>query len=118
MPSLPDYAIPLFQGLRRSFDPSVERTDMERGVPKQRVINSGVMMRQAMTLYFESIQTAEAFETWYFEELERIGWFTMRHPYTGAEITARFPGGDIGELVPDEKEPGDYRRDLVIEYLR
>jgi hypothetical protein len=108
----------MFDGQKREFDPSVERTEMERGVPKQRLLNTQVLVKQAMSLYFDSISAAEQFEAWYFNEIRRIDWFTMVHPYTGAPVTVRFEGGAIGELVPDDKFSSDYRRDVVVEYLR
>jgi len=40
------------------------------------------------------------------------------HPYTGKVIKARFENGAIGDLVPDEKLPGDFRLDAVVEYMR
>ncbi len=118
MASLPSVARVMFDGQKRSFDPSVERTEMERGVPKQRLLNTQVLFKQAMSLYFDSINDAELFEAWYFNDIRRIDWFTMVHPYTGAPVTVRFEGGAIGDLVPDDKFSSDYRRDVVVEYMR
>lgn len=118
MAELPSVARVMFDGQKRSFDPSVERTEMERGVPKQRLMNSQVLIKQAMTLYFSSIADVGIFDDWYFVEIQRIGWFTMAHPYSGQTITARFEDGALGDLVPDEKLPGDFRMDVVVEYLR
>lgn len=118
MTSLPPVARVIFDGQVRSFDPSVLRTEMERGVPKQRLENSQVLVKQSMAIYFESIAGVEAFEAWYFDEIKRIGWFTMVHPYTGKTITARFEGGVVGQLSPDDKFTGDYRMEVVVEYLR
>jgi len=108
----------MFDGQKRGFDPSVERTEMERGVPKQRLLNDQVLVKQAMSLYFDSITAAEQFEDWYFNEVRRIDWFTMIHPYTGVPMKVRFEGGAIGDLVPDDKFSSDFRRDVVVEYLR
>lgn len=33
-------------------------------------------------------------------------------------ITARFENGALGDLVPEEKLPEDYRMDVVVEYMR
>jgi len=118
MTSLPSVARVIFDGQVRSFDPSVLRTEMERGVPKQRLENSQVLVKQSMSIYLASIADVEAFEAWYFDEIKRIGWFSMVHPYTGKTITARFEGGAIGSLSPDVKFAGDYRMDVVVEYLR
>lgn len=118
MATMPSIARVMFEGQKRSFDPDVERDEMERGVAKQRIRNTQVTMKQALTLYFSSIEDATAFDDWYFDEIRRIGWFSMIHPYTGKSITARFENGAIGDLVPDEKTAGDYRLDAVLEYLR
>ncbi|WP_313493762.1 hypothetical protein [Stenotrophomonas sp.] len=118
MASMPSVARVVFDGQSRSLDPSVLRTEMERGVPKQRVENSQVLMKQSMTLYFTGMEAVLAFEDWYFDDIGRIDWFTMDHPFTGQVITARFEGGALGQLAPDEKEAGDYRMDVVVEYLR
>lgn len=118
MAALPSNVLVAFPGQKKSIAPSVLRSEMERGVPKQRLLNTRALVTQAMTLYFPSLEVAEQFEAWYFDTIGRIDWFTMTHPFTGATITARFPGGEIGDLVPDEKEVGDYRRDLTVEYLR
>lgn len=118
MASLPGVALVMFDGQQRTFDPSVLRTEMERGVPKQRLLNTQVLVKQSMSLYFSNIDDAEQFEAWYFDVIGRIDWFTMVHPYTGATITARFENGAIGDLVPEDKFAADYRRDLVVEYLR
>jgi hypothetical protein len=118
MASMPSVARVVFDGQARSFEPSVLRTEMERGVPKQRLENSQVLVKQRMTLYFTGMEAAIAFEDWYFDEIGRIDWFTMTHPFTGQAITARFENGALGQLAPDEKEAGDYRMDVVVEYLR
>jgi len=118
MANLPSYVNVLYQGQRRKWDPSVERTEMERGVPKQRLTNSQVLVKQPMSLYFATLDDALQFEDWYFDALDRIGWFEMIDPIDGTSRTVRFENGSIGELAPDEKEPGDYRRDVVVEYLR
>ena len=118
MPILPDYVCVQFADYSESFDPSVERTEMERGVPKQRLLNSQVLVKINATLAFLSAADAASFETWYFGTIKRIGWFTMPHPRTGAPITARFEGGSIGALVPLATQFAVSERQLVLEYLR
>jgi len=44
----------LVAGYTEEFDPSVERTDMERGPPKMRVINSNVVAKLRCALLFDS----------------------------------------------------------------
>ena len=118
MEALPSYVKVLYSSRRRSFDPSVLKADMERGPTKYRLANSQVLMKQAMTFYFFDLTDAEAFEDWYFDDLKRIGKFTMVHPDNGRTITCNFTDGSIGELVPGEALDCDYQRDVVVEYLR
>lgn len=118
LPELPSTALVLFSNLQNGFDASVERDDMERGPAKERVLNSSVVMTQSLSLYFQTLAAADEFESWYFDVIKRIGWFTMLHPYRGTTITTRFIKGDIGQLVPDQHDMGDFRRDTVVEYMR
>lgn len=118
MATFPTYVEVRFAGYGETFDPSVERTEMERGVPKQRLINSQVMQELAMTLQFKGPADLENFEDWYFDEIKRIGWFSMAHPRTGQTITARFKGGSIGTLTPLIPGFKLSTRDVVVEYIR
>lgn len=118
MASLPAYVHVLFAGYGEEFDPSVERAEMERGVPKQRLLNSGVLMQVNATLLFSTAADIAAFEAWYFDTLKRIGWFDMTHPRTGAAISARFRGGNIGTLTPRNPQFSRATRSVVVEYLR
>jgi len=114
----PSYAHILADGFTESFDPAVERTDMERGVPKQRLVNTQVMAKVSATILFRKKADIASFESWYFDTIKRIGWFQIKHPRTGATITARFEGGSIGTLVP--LGPAFYiaSRTVILEYQR
>lgn len=101
-----------------SFDPSIERTEMERGVPKQRLVNSQVLAKIKCSLLFNSSANADAFETWYFDVIGRIGWFSMNHPRTGVAITARFENGALGELSAVNNNRKRWRREVILEYMR
>ncbi|PZP58323.1 MAG: hypothetical protein DI597_19520 [Pseudoxanthomonas spadix] len=118
MATISDFAQILYQAYSETFDPSVERTEMERGVPKQRLINSQVLMKLNASLLFRSAADVAAFEDWYFDDLKRIGWFTILHPRTGAPTLVRFENGSIGTLTP--QAPAFYlaQRDVVLEYMR
>ncbi|MGV7185709.1 hypothetical protein [Xanthomonas axonopodis] len=118
MAAFPLYAGVLYDTLRSSFDPAVMRTEMERGVPKQRVFNTRVLMKLAMTLDFATPVDAVSFEHWYFDDIRRIGWFDFRHPLTGLTVQARFEGGSIGELRPADGADRPWQRDVVVEFLR
>lgn len=118
MAAFPSEICVLIGGYGEEFDPSVERTEMERGVPKQRVTNSQVMAKLHCALLFDTSADVDAFESWYFDTINRIGWFTVRHPRTGATITARFEGGALGALAPVNNNLKRWRRDVTLEYLR
>ena len=118
MPTLPADVQILFQGFGEAFDASVERTEMERGLPKQRVLNTQVLMQVNATLLFTSKDSPDSFEDWYFDTIKRIGEFDFVHPRTGATHRGRFRGGDIGTLVPRNPRYTRATRDVVLEYLR
>lgn len=118
MSTWPAYAEIRFADYGEDFDPSVERNEMERGVPKQRLLNTNVLQTIEASVQFRSAQAVADFEAWYFNDLQRIGCFTMEHPRTGAVIRARFQGGKIGRLQPLNTLFRFAKRDLVIEYLR
>lgn len=117
MPALPAYARLLID-YSEGFDPSVQRTEMERGPAKQSIMNTHVMKQPKASLWFRSGADAEAFEAWYFDEIQRIGWFDMRHPRTGVTVQARFVGGDIGELVPLGPNFAPCQRTVALEFMR
>lgn len=114
----PAYAKFILDGAEESFDPSVLTTEMERGVPKQRILNSQVMVTIQGTVLFTSASDIAAFESWYFDTIKRIGWFDFRHPRTGATVQARFQKGDIGPLTPAASAFIVATRTLSVEYLR
>lgn len=118
MAALPSYVVVRMSGYSEQFDPSVERTEMERGMPKQRVLNSRVIVSLQVSLLMETTEQAEDFLDWYHDVIGRIGFFNMRHPRTGQTISARFPGGQIGTLSSAAGTDHLWQRDVVIEYLR
>lgn len=114
----PTYAKFVLTDISEGFEPSVERTEMERGVPKQRIINSSVMVQIAGSVVFCSKADIASFETWYFDTIERIGWFDFTHPRTGVVVQARIVGGDIGPLQPRSSRFELASREVTLEYLR
>ena len=118
MAALPAYVQVLEAGYGEDFDPSIERTEMERGVPKERVLNSQVLMKLSATLLFMSKADIAAFEDWYFVTIQRVGWFDLVHPRTGATVTARFEEAKIGKLTPRNPMFTRATRSVVFEYLR
>lgn len=118
MAALPSYVTVRMSGYSESFDPSVERTEMERGPAKQAIKNTHVMAMLAVSFLFPTSADAEAFLDWYHDTIVRIGYFDMDHPRTGQTISVRFPGGDIGTLQSLAGTDHLWQRDLAVEYLR
>lgn len=102
---------------------AVLRSEMERGVPKQRRMASDVMVTVKVTLQFRDSAHAATFETWLDTQTGAgADWFTWTHPRTGAAVQARIVGGQLGPLTPVH---GTWRagrqrcrRDATFEYLR
>lgn len=106
------------EGLGESIEPSVEITEMERGLAKQRLLNSQVLCKFNATLYFATSRAADAFIDWYLGEIRCIGWFQVRNPRNGQLLTVRFEKGKVGDLNPVDDSNYDSRRAVVMEYLR
>jgi len=118
MAQLPEGVCIRLSDFSETFDPSVQRTEMERGVPKQRLLNSQVLVKLSCTLMFRDAAQYEVFDAWYFDTIKRIGWFTAEHPRTKQSINCRFEGGSIGTLQVINHRTGRCARSVVLEYLR
>ena len=100
-------------------EPVVERTQMERGVPKQRRINSDVRVEVPITVHFDSKAEAADFETWFFTTINAgQDWFDLTHPRTGAVVQARVVGGKLGPLSYLNPTLEASKRTLKVEYWR
>lgn len=105
LPALPSYARALVNGSSMSTvadvpKPMVERVEMDRGPAQQRLVNARILRNMTVQLLFESNADVNNFDNWYVNTIGVIGWFTMTNPRTGAQITARFPSGVLGDVVP------------------
>lgn len=118
MAALPEYVIVLLEGYTEEFDAGVVKSEMERGLAKQRVGQSRVVKTIAVNLVFESAADADSFEGWYFDTIKRIGWFDWRDPRTNTMRSVRFKGGALGQIQPLAGGFGLSRRSAELEYLR
>jgi hypothetical protein len=118
MATLSDFAKIRFSNMSETFDPSVESSEMERGPPKYRVLNSQVLMKLSVTLLFLTSDDSDAFEDWYFNEVKRIGSFPVLIPRNGKTVVANFEKGSIGTLTFQGAGFHFGQRDVVLEYLR
>ncbi|WP_313571417.1 hypothetical protein [Comamonas terrigena] len=118
MAQLPDYVTMLLDDAGEEFDPGVVKSEMERGLPKMRVGTSRVVVSVSAALLFDSAEDAGRFETWYFNDIRRIGFFDWVDPRTGTVRTGRFKDGAIGKLVPTIAGYAQSKRSVTLEYLR
>lgn len=118
MSNWPSNARVMVSGFGEKFDPSIRRTEMERGMAKQSIINTHVVQELNVSVIFETKQASADFETWYFTDIKRIGFFTIKHPRTGQYVSARIKKADIGELKPVRSGFGLTQRDMTLEFLR
>lgn len=118
MAALPSYVSLLIAGQSESFDPTVVRSEMERGLAKQRLQSARVVKKLSVTLLFSTAADVAAFESWYFTVIGRIGFFDVVHPRTKATVPMRFENASIGELTPDTSGYAIAKRAVVLEYLQ
>jgi len=99
--------------------PVVERSDMERGIAKQRRISADTVVEVPVTVYFDTAAHAADFETWVYVDLNGgVNWFDFTLPRTGAVVQARIVGGDIGILKPALNTWARSMRQMKLEYVR
>ena len=108
-----------WRDLQEDPQPVVERTQVERGIPRQRRIASDPMVQVQITLYFDTKAEAASFESWFYTDIQGgQDWFTWTHPRTGATLQARVVGGQLGPLRFEHRTLDKSNRSLVIEYVR
>lgn len=115
MATFPSYAIIRRDSFSEDPQPSVLRTEMERGAPQQSLVNSQDLVLLNVSIVFESLADAAAFKAWHKNTIGKVGHFDLVHPISGATVDAWFREGYIGKLQPFGV--GMYSRDCVIEYL-
>lgn len=119
MPAFPSYPRVLMNGLSKAPTPVVIRSEMERGVPKQRRVAADALVTMSVTLVFTSDADAIAFEEWFYDEGQAgATFFDWVHPQTGQVVQARIVGGDIGALQPLAAAWRVSQRSMRIEYLQ
>lgn len=106
--------------LQEAPDSVVERSEMDRGRPKQRRTNSDVRVQVSMTLHFANAAEVASFETWFYTTINAgQDYFDWTHPRTGVVHQARVVNGMLGPLqYLQQVVTGAARRQLQIEYWR
>ena len=108
-----------WRGLGETPDSVVERTQMERGIPKQLRIASDARVEVPITLHFDSKAEIAAFETWFYDDISAgQDWFDWVHPRTGATVQARVVGGELGPLKYLRRTLDMATRTMKVEYWR
>ena len=117
MATFPTYVTVLLDGHTESHAPIADRTEMDRGVPKQRRTQSDVLVTFSLTLLFLTTADAEAFEDWYYSDAAAGGaYFDFTHPRTGTLLSARVVANSLGPLTV--LGMGRARRAIQIEYQK
>lgn len=99
--------------------PLVVRSEMERGVARQRRTHADSLVTVPVTAYFDTAADSLAFETWFFGDVAAgAAWFDFTLPRTGTVTQARVVGGDIGSLKPSTKNWALSERTFQLEYVR
>lgn len=97
----------------------VERTQMDRGVPKQRRRASDARVEVQLTLHFSTATEVAAFETWFYDTIDAgQAFFDWVHPRTGATLQAQLVDGELGALTYLNQTLGWARRTVRLEYWR
>jgi hypothetical protein len=119
MPAFPSTVRYSWNDLEEAPDEIVERTSVERGIPKQRRVASDARIEFTLTLHFNTKAEAAAFETWFYTDI-RAGqdWFDFVHPRTGSTVQARVVGGKLGPLRFQNPTRDFSTRQIKVEYWR
>lgn len=119
MATWPSYAKLAWADTAEQPAPVVQRSEMDRGVAKQRRTQADAVVTCPVTVYFNSAADAASFETWVYTTLNGgMDWFDFTSLRTGATLSMRIVGGDIGALVPSTRTWARSQRSFKIEFVR
>ena len=119
MASWPSYAKLAWKDSGEQMKPIVARSEMDRGVAKQRRTQADTIVTVPATAYFSSTTDAANFETWVYTTLNGgMDWFDFVSLRTGATLSMRIVGGDIGTLAPSTRTWARSQRSMKLEYVR
>lgn len=119
MAAFPDYVKLGWKGSGAQPKSIVTRTEMERGIAKQRRISADTVVTLEVTAYFDTLQQSLDFEDWVYQEIGAgADWFDFPNPRGGGIVQGRIPEGEIGKLVPSNRTWGMSMRQFKVEYVR
>lgn len=109
-----------WRGLQQSRKSVVERYEMERGIAKQRRIASDTVVSMELTMHFDTLAAAVAFERTWFDVTINAGqdYFDFTDPVGNVVVQARCVGGLLGPLMPKTRTFSRSTRTMMIEFTR
>lgn len=115
----PPYARMALGSFQEKPSSNMTRTSMDRGVPKQRRVQSDVLVSLSFDVVFLSNQAASDFRAWYYGDAGAgTVWFDWRDPRTNQVRNVRVVAGSLGALTPAGTfSVGVARRSIQLEYL-
>lgn len=119
MAALPAFVKYEWKALDIAPESALARSEMERGIAKQRRITSDVMETMTLVLHFDTALDATDFEAWFYTTINAgADWFDIVHPRTGATESVRNVGGKLGALRALNKNFSRSSREMVVERVR
>lgn len=118
--SFPEYAKIQVDSFQESPSAVMQRTTMDRGIPKQRRVQSDVLVTLSFTVLFLNLPDQEAFENWYYGDAG-MGtiWFDWLDPRTNVVRSVRVVADSLGPLK--QLQPlsiGLGSRSIQLEYVK
>lgn len=97
----------------------VLRSEMERGVPKQRRIAADTLVEQQVTLIFDTKQRSIDWEAWFYTTINGgVDFFDWLDQRSGTTVQARIKDGKPGALKLMTHKWAYSQRTLTLEWLR
>jgi hypothetical protein len=119
MPAFPHHLCTILHAGGERAAPVVLRSEVERGIPRQRRAAADTLVQVSLQLGFETAQASADFDAWFYgEALAGAAWFDFTNPRTNAVVQARVVGGDLGGLTPLAEAYRVAERSIEIEYVR
>jgi hypothetical protein len=107
-----------WRGLQVTPDSITTRSAMDRGIPKQRRVQSDQRHVVTLPLSFKSAAQVVAFEDWVRLDLASgMAWFDFALPWRpGVTVQARIVDGKLGPLSYQQRTLQAAQRTVTIEY--
>lgn len=101
MAAFPTYAGLAFAGASLEASPVVQRSEVERGIPRTRRVASDALVTLQATILLNKTADVLAFEEWYYSPAGANGgaaWFDWKDPRNGTVRSVRM--ASLGALQP------------------